>query len=178
LSSHLALLEEQLSDGREWLFDTVHPGYGDLSLHFFYAWIQLFRSLKDVLSSQKVSKTIAWVNRVSQYLKNSKEAAQASIENIKGDTAAKLISDSAGVDIEAIDFDEEEGSRLGVRLGSQVAITPDDNAKNFPTVGKLLDLNREEVIIETAGSAAKSVRCHFPRLNFTVRPAGGTSSKL
>ena len=47
------LLEEQLKDGREWLFDTSRPGYGDLSAHFFWGWMLKFRGMKDVMSPSK-----------------------------------------------------------------------------------------------------------------------------
>ena len=44
-----------------------------------------------------------------------------------------------------------------------------------PTVGKLIALSREEVVIETQGSAG-AVHCHFPRLYYVVKVE--TTSKL
>ncbi len=46
-----------------------------------------------------------------------------------------------------------------------------------PTIGRLVALNREEVVVETQGSAGR-VAVHFPRLNFSVRAAPTVSSKL
>jgi len=34
------LLEEQLSDGRHWLFDTEEPTLADISVHFVAAWVK------------------------------------------------------------------------------------------------------------------------------------------
>lgn len=48
--------------------------------------------------------------------------------------------------------------------------------RGFVTNGKLVGLNREEVVLETKGSAASSLRCHFPRLNFNLTAV--TTSKL
>ena len=53
------LLEEQLSDGREWLFDTKSPGYGDFSVHFIYSWIMYFRIMRDVLNADKFPFSVA-----------------------------------------------------------------------------------------------------------------------
>jgi len=177
ISSHAALLEEQLDDGRDWLFDTEQPGYADISVHSVYAWILNFRGMKDVLSSTKFPKANAWISRLSALL-NSKKASNA-VEKIKGDAAAKLIGDFAGTPGGAdIDFDEDEAGRNGLKVGMQVSVAPDDNAKNFPTIGKLLGFSREEIVVETKGSAVTSVRCHFPRLNFSIRPLPGSTSKL
>jgi hypothetical protein len=53
-----SLLEEQLADGREWLFDTRSPSYVDISLHFIIAWISPMpaaKSLHDVGKLPKVA---------------------------------------------------------------------------------------------------------------------------
>jgi hypothetical protein len=40
--------------------------------------------------------------------------------------------------------------------------------QSHPTQGKLVGLNREEIVVETKGSVSESVRVHFPRLGFQV----------
>lgn len=50
-------------------------------------------------------------------------------------------------------------------------------AKNYPTVGKLIGLDHEEFVLELSGKAVKSLRCHFPRLNFAVK-VSTSASKL
>ena len=44
-------------------------------------------------------------------------------------------------------------------------------------MGKLLALNKEEVVIETVGSSGKPVHCHFPRLYYSVK-AEASAAKL
>ena len=58
-----ALLEEQLSDDREWAFDTTTVVYGDLTLYAVYGWIIRFRGMPEVLSADKFPKA----NAVSSY---------------------------------------------------------------------------------------------------------------
>lgn len=43
-----SLLEEQLSDDREWLFDTETPSLADVSVYFIYNWIRWNKELFDV----------------------------------------------------------------------------------------------------------------------------------
>lgn len=42
------LVEEQLRDGREWLFDTESPGLADISVHFLLAWVGKFPGVKNL----------------------------------------------------------------------------------------------------------------------------------
>lgn len=35
-----SLIEDQLSDSREWLFDTEGPSLADISVHFIFAWVK------------------------------------------------------------------------------------------------------------------------------------------
>ncbi|KLO18059.1 hypothetical protein SCHPADRAFT_867167 [Schizopora paradoxa] len=176
LSSHMAILEEQLSDEREWLFDTDEPGYGDLSVHFFWSWVIQFRGMKEVLSSSKFPKTNSWITRMSTYLAERRKANSSSVSKISAEEAAKFISQGSPSN-DKLHFDKDEAARLHVNLGDIVSIVPEDNAKNYPTVGKLIGLDREEFVVELSGKAVSSLRCHLPRLNFAVR-VSKSASKL
>ncbi|KAI5124958.1 hypothetical protein M0805_007385 [Coniferiporia weirii] len=178
LSSHMSLLEEQLADGREWIFDTVTVGYGDLSVYSVYSWIIRFRGMREVLTAENFPNSIAWMGRMSEFVKIKREANAPAISKIQGDAAAKIIADSVGPQPREIIFDEDEASRLNLQLGSLVSVTPDDNATNYPTIGKLVGLSREEVVLQVGGTAAPSLRCHFPRFSYLIRPVSGTTSKL
>ncbi|TDL29530.1 hypothetical protein BD410DRAFT_817606 [Rickenella mellea] len=173
LSSHMELLEEQLSDGREWLFDTVLPSFADIAVHFPYFWVRHFRGMKDILPESKFPKSIAWISRISDYLNSRKAGDVAPSTKITGDAAAKVIVQAQP--LAQVGFDTEEAHRLGVHRDTQVSVAPDDTGRTVLTHGVLVGLNREEAVIETQGSAGK-VRCHFPMLNFTIRPS--KASKL
>lgn len=41
--------------------------------------------------------------------------------------------------------------------------------RSYPTSGKLVGLNKVETVFEVQGSQGL-LRCHFPRLGFTIRP--------
>jgi hypothetical protein len=47
-----------------------------------------------------------------------------------------------------------------------------------PTVGKLVALNLEEFVLETKGSTGSVIRCHFPRLGFSIREVADLRNKL
>ena len=48
-----SFLEEHLSDGREWLFDTVSPSFADFSIYAIYGWVTTFRAMREVLTPIK-----------------------------------------------------------------------------------------------------------------------------
>lgn len=54
-----SLLEEHLSDGRQWLFDTEIPGLVDISAHAVFGWITIFNNLRDLFDPKTVPHTVA-----------------------------------------------------------------------------------------------------------------------
>lgn len=176
LSSNLALLEEQLSDGREWLFDTELPSLADISVYFIYSWIQLFWK-KGLFDTQKFPKSLEWISRCAEFLEH-KRAIGTKTSELSGDDAAKLVASSIYEPYDVVGFDEIEAKRLDMQAGRRVAIAPDDSGKKHPTLGKLVALNREEFVLETIGSTGSVIRCHFPRLGFSIRDAPDLQTKL
>ena len=110
------------------------------------------------------------------------------LDTISGAQAAENITSSIAEDPKVVGFDEVEAARLGVKLKQTVSVTPADNGIStsgfesirsqmlraarvtgkVPTIGPLVALNKEEVTIQTEGSAG-SVFCHFPRLFYVVK---------
>lgn len=174
LISHLGLLEEQLSDDREWLMDTEQPGLADISVHFVFDWVKAFKSLKDIYDAKAFPKTLTWLARVTDYLAKARTENVAPVVKITGEEAAQIVCSSPRTDIEtSTGFNEAEAGRLGLKLGQTVAVSPTDTGK-IPTVGSLVALSREETVIEVRGTAG-TARCHFPRLEFAVVPAAQRS---
>jgi len=62
-----------------------------------------------------------------------------------------------------------------LQQGEDVFVAPEDTGRTYPTTGKLVALNNEEVVIEIK-AAGNLLHCHFPRLGYTIRPV--TSNKL
>ncbi|KAI0346770.1 hypothetical protein BDW22DRAFT_1404543 [Trametopsis cervina] len=166
ISSHLSLIEEQLSDGREWLLDTVQPGLVDIDIHFVHDWLRTFRSVRELYDPAEVPKTLDWLSRVKAFVKEREQRKVAAFEVISGDDAAKSITSASYEDPQIVGFVDAEAKRLGVKLGDTVSVMPVDTGK-IPTLGRLISLNREELAIEVSGSVGV-IRLHFPRLEYSV----------
>jgi len=177
LASHLLFLEQQLADGREWLLDTETPSLADVSAHVIYDWMRRFKSVKDVYQAHTYPHTLSWLARHSDYLRKQQQANAAPFKKISGSEAADIIQSASFQDYSIIGFDDVEAARLQVTQGQVVSIIPEDNAK-VPTVGKLVALSREEAVVEISGPSRRTIRCHFPRLNFSVRPSSEVKAKL
>lgn len=169
LSSCLHLLEEQLIDGRDWLLDTEGPSLADNAAYFVFYWMRdSMRSLDDLWDPDTFPKSLEWISRMKDLLESLQKENAAPFRSITGQEAAEIIKSSQPEDIDIIGFDSVEANRLNVAKGASVAVMPRDYGQ-VPTSGKLLALSREEVVIET-GNANITIRCHFPRLNFSVSP--------
>ena len=60
-----------------------------------------------------------------------------------------------------------DGDPGGLRAGSPVTVTPDDNAR-VPVSGRLVAASASEVVIHRRDSQAGDLHLHFPRLGFDV----------
>ncbi|KAK0206654.1 hypothetical protein DFS33DRAFT_1372902 [Desarmillaria ectypa] len=177
LSILQALTEEQLRDGREWLFDTTSPSLADISLHVVYFWVKSFRTpeAQVLFDEQKFPYVIKWLSRMTNHLDILR--TQFDVPRLQGEEAARSISASSHQPCDIVGFDAADGARLGFQLGDLISIAPDDTARRFPTVGKLVGLNLEEFVIETEGKFG-IIRCHFPRIGYTASRPKSVQSKL
>lgn len=62
-----------------------------------------------------------------------------------------------------------EGVPGAIRPGTEVIVTPDDNAR-VPVKGRLVAADADEVVIHRHDSKAGDLHIHFPRLGFEVVP--------
>lgn len=53
------LLEEELADGREWVLDTEGPSLADVSAHFVFSWMRVFKNVKEIFDATVFPKSIA-----------------------------------------------------------------------------------------------------------------------
>ncbi|KAL0575659.1 hypothetical protein V5O48_006315 [Marasmius crinis-equi] len=119
-----ALIEEQVSDGREWLFDTETPSLADVAVQFLLEYCQLphfDKTLKGIFNQEKFPKTLQWLARINGYLKNLKEERSLS-EPLDGDTAGKMLASAQFEPYDVVGFDEELASWLGLKLGQTVSV--------------------------------------------------------
>ncbi|EKM59834.1 uncharacterized protein PHACADRAFT_250570 [Phanerochaete carnosa HHB-10118-sp] len=173
IASHLALIEEQLADGRQWLLDTESIGLVDVSAQVFFTWARLFKNLREIFSADAFPQTLAWIDRVAKHIKEAQKSNAATPEKLTAEDAAKLIASASHEDEKSVGFEAVEAARLSVKLGDMVSVCPTDSGK-VPTIGRLLALNREESVVEIKGKAG-IFRCHFPRLEFAVQPTQPTA---
>ncbi|KAG6829802.1 hypothetical protein H0H87_010143 [Tephrocybe sp. NHM501043] len=188
LSAQLALLEEQLSDGREWLFDSELPSLADVTIHFILTCLHsrtappakaLLNALDfpNIFSASlscddlpaKLNGPMQWLDRVSSHL-NGVKSRQETPQVIDGDDAAELIISAPHEPDDAVGFDAQEAARLGFKFDDRVQVAPEATGKNFPTVGRLVGWSREQVVIEVKGEKGL-LRCHFPHIAYTVTAA-------
>ncbi|KAF5321601.1 hypothetical protein D9619_000286 [Psilocybe cf. subviscida] len=178
LSSHITSLEQQLADGRAFLFATTAPSLADISVHFIFNWVRGFPGTKELFDAKRTPKVVEWLARVTsrlQFLKSSLPKPTL----LKGAEAAAAIIRAAHEAYDVAGFDEVEAQRLGVRRGATVKVAPEDTGRAWPTIGMLVALTHEEVTLEVKGPKAKgTVRVHFPRLGFSVRPISDGAAKL
>ncbi|KAF9263444.1 hypothetical protein L218DRAFT_958996 [Marasmius fiardii PR-910] len=167
LSAQLALIDEQLKDGREWLFDTELPSLADVAVHFVFNWLQSLPNARPLFNEIKYPNALEWLSRLSQTLAKAKAEYQP--QRINGTDAAKSIASAPFEPYHVVGFDPLEAERLGVEAGQTVVIIADDTPKLRPTAGKLVSLNDEEYCIEVKGTSGL-FRAHFPRIGYTARP--------
>ena len=65
---------------------------------------------------------------------------------------------------------QPQGDPGGLKAGSAVVVTPEDNAK-VPVHGTLVAASEHEVIIHRRDAKAGNLHLHFPRLGYEVLPA-------
>jgi len=62
------------------------------------------------------------------------------------------------------------GDPGGLKVGTRVQVTPDDNAR-IPVTGELVGADADEIIVHLKDPNAGDLHVHFPRLGFEVNPA-------
>ncbi|KAF8897500.1 hypothetical protein BD779DRAFT_382010 [Infundibulicybe gibba] len=176
VASHVSLIEEQLHDSREWLFDTELPSLADISVHFVCAWILNFPGSSDIVHDTTYPHTLAWIKRMTRFLEQRK-ATQEAPQRLTGDAAASFIVSSQFEPYSVVGFDTLEATRLTLKAGEMIQVYPDDTGRNYPTVGKLVGINKEEFVLEVQAKQGL-LRCHFPRLSFSAKTASDGQSRL
>ncbi|KAJ7619694.1 hypothetical protein FB45DRAFT_1007211 [Roridomyces roridus] len=106
----------------------------------------------------------AWMDRMEEHI-GALEAAQP-VTRLTSDEAIAEIAKGDVEPEDVVGFQEAEAARLGFKRGDLVSVVI-DGPGNIPTIGPLIALNQEEIVIEIEGQAGV-LRCHFPRVFFTA----------
>ena len=155
-----AWLEQALA-GKSFLFGEA-PTAADLSI-----WQTTFLLRKNcppevdaLLGLGAGSSVLAWYERIAAigHGRSSELSAEAAFE-----VAAKA-------EPAAVTHLQPEGDPGGLKAGSPVTVTPEDNAR-VPVSGTLVAAGAHEVVIHRRDPQAGNLHIHFPRLGYVVRAA-------
>lgn len=197
LDLHLSLLEPTFKSGT-WVIPTKKPSLADISLYYQLRWGVDIAAGEGVYNltggdaqdrSDDVTGSVwnaerypgvwNWFHALESYidsLPNLEKEADGE-KNLEWKEALKaantlgleelLVPTSAG-QLDVLDL------QRGLAEGTLVSIAPDDIGRNFPTVGTLVKIGVEEVVIKPVESAELDVRVHFPRLGSVIKVAEGS----
>lgn len=121
---------------------------------------------EDIFSSKTFPRTYAYIERFNALVKEKIKSHAKPIE-LKGEAAARVVLNASYVEQPSVD----ELDPLRLSGGELVEVWPTDTGFNHRDTGKLVGLDRNQIVIERkAGDGTSDVRIHFPRTLFRVRP--------
>ncbi|KAK4540447.1 hypothetical protein LTR36_009193 [Oleoguttula mirabilis] len=203
LPENLSRLDMQLSmleplfgneDG-PWIFSTSSPSLADISVYYQLSWgsdIAAGRLIDNltgggtsdtdtegataVFNAQRYPGVYTWYITLQRYLENlpSTEDKDPAFSDV-----LEQIKKSPSLGRKSLLLPTPRSShaeldkKCGLTEGALVSVAPDDTGRANPTVGTLVALSPEEIVIKPQvleKAAEVEARIHFPRLGFVVRP--------
>ena len=159
LHALLAPLQAALADGRAYLFGT-QPSAADLA-YFQVIWLIRKNSPPaEVDALLGLQPLLLWYERMLSIGHGRPEAMSA-------EQALAVARDAAPAPPAHLRADGDPG---GLRAGTRVTVTPEDNAR-IPVAGTLVAADATEVVIHRRDAQAGDLHLHFPRAGFEVAPA-------
>lgn len=155
LRAHLGWAEQSLSDGRAFLLGDK-PGLADLAL-YHPVWFVRDRAKSQALAD--LTHLNAWADRMAA-IGHGSRSDMTSAEALAVAKAAEPVADTRGV----------ADNALGLKAGQRVSVTPDDTGRD-PTIGELVALDAQTVVIRREAPECGAVHVHFPRAGFVLVPA-------
>jgi hypothetical protein len=195
MRKNFRMLEDLLSDGREWVLKGKGPTTVDIegmrfhlcpfvvltlsSAIFIFDWLVGLKGAlpKEVVNPEMFPKTYAYIARWNKVTKEAKAKAPKP-ESMKGADAAQRILSASFADKEPGVSDTDP---LGLKRGQEVEVWPSDMATGYKyrDRGTLIGLDDEEVVISVStGNAGSDIRLHCPRSGFRVAAASNSEAKL
>ncbi|WP_428249343.1 glutathione S-transferase family protein [Ferrovibrio sp.] len=155
LRAHLHWAEQSLSDGRRFLLGDA-PGLADLAL-YHPVWFVRDRAKSTALAD--FTALNAWANRMAAF-GHGEKSEMTGAEALTVAREAEPAAEARGVAANA----------LGLQAGQRVSVTPDDTGRD-PTVGDLVALDAQTIVIRREAPESGAVHVHFPRAGFILVPA-------
>lgn len=181
--------------GGAWVIPTRAPSLADLSLYYQLRWgmdISAGRGIKnltsgrtedtegdivsDVFCEERYPGVWKWFHAFEAYI-----SSLPNLETIIDDSGAgqeiwkeelrssRPLEDGELLVPAAVGEHPRLDVQRGLVPGVSVSVAPDDTGRDDPTVGTLVKIGVEEVVIKPMERGELDVRVHFPRLGFVVK---------
>jgi hypothetical protein len=201
----LSLLEPLFVEpGKKWIFEGEMPSTADVALWYQLDWAEKIsrgegvedltgggardgggEGMRSVLNEKRYPGLFAWFERFRAHVEKLPSVETSIKRNdetgIKGELS-KLKETKLAEEVPLLPTPagphQELDERNGLVRGAEVIIAPDDTGRDSPTIGTLLAITPEEVVIKPkevgdgAGPTVGEIRIHFPRVKFVIRPVG------
>jgi hypothetical protein len=191
------------TEGRKegWILPTESPSLADVSLYYQVRWgvdIASGRGIynltgggtkdtseevtKDVWNEQRYSGLWRWFHDFEKHINSlpdlevvAKDGDYAWKQTLK---ETELWKDENCMVPAAVSSHQSLDAQRGLEPGVVVSVVPDDTGRGDPTIGKLVKIGVEEVVIKPETRGKLEVRIHFPRLGFAVKSTSLVDAKL
>ncbi|CAA9958892.1 Glutathione s-transferase protein [Pyrenophora teres f. maculata] len=196
LDLHLSLLEPMFASGT-WAIPTNTPSLADISLYYQLRWgidIAAGRGIYNlsgggthdthedvvgqVFNQDRYPGLWRWFHAFEAYMETVPDLQTTVPES---DTRWKdtlrqtpLLSDSDLLVPTGVSQHSSLDFQKGLVPGVSVKIAPDDIGRDNPTIGTMVKMGVEEVVITPNGNAELDARVHFPRLGFVIKVVEGS----
>ncbi|PNS17993.1 2,3-bisphosphoglycerate-dependent phosphoglycerate mutase [Sphaceloma murrayae] len=170
------LYETLLADGRDWVGGTEGVTLADIDGAWPLVWLRELKTLDDDMFGTSVyPRTHAWIKRFEGVIKVAMDRGAKVVKVKDGEIFDAVVGSGRAVARTKVESDP-----TGLREGQDVMVWPLDTGFNHKDHGKLVGLNKDEVVIavKTKKDPSKEVRIHAPRWGFRVAPAGDKQAKL
>ncbi|KAJ4361089.1 uncharacterized protein N0V89_001658 [Didymosphaeria variabile] len=194
--THLSLLEPTLCSTDKWLFPTETPSLADVAFYYQLKWgtdIAKGKGVYDLTGGsvgedgQDVAQVVfnehrypgvwRWFHRFEAHVASLPDLQteiepedttwKSAIREIQGKRGLGLVPPATAPN------DELDGKR-GIVEGALVSVVPDDTGRGNPTLGRLVEVGVEEVVIRPEEKGEVDVDVHFPRVGFVVKRVEGS----
>ncbi|EME46511.1 hypothetical protein DOTSEDRAFT_126826 [Dothistroma septosporum NZE10] len=196
LDMHLSILEPMLAESEgPWLFSTATPSLADIALYYQTLWgtdIAAGRYIENITMGQTPDETnegaasvfnqerypgvLSWFQRMQHYF-DELQSVEDQVTKLESVLEQMKQSPALGPKSLLLPTPRAAHAELdrknGLHRDALVSVAPDDTGKDDPTIGTLVALSPEEVVIQPQAlesPASVETRIHFPRLGFVVRP--------
>ena len=163
-----------LADGRDWILATEKPSLADIHTVWPFHWMATLKNAlpEDIISANTHPKVFAYIQRFSKAVKVARDTLSKPIR-LKGPEAIDFITQAGYSEGDKkLDIDGLDPVGANLKLGQLVGSWPVDSGFRHKDIGKLVNLDKRELVLEVEGRSGKTVRLHHPRWNFRVKAVG------